>query len=66
MLFKLLQIKNEFMALLAEQKLDSKAQWRKVRGKIEKDPRYKAVENSVQKEEWFQEYTEQLYKVTMP
>lgn len=54
------------MALLAEQKLDSKAQWRKVRGKIEKDPRYKAVENSVQKEEWFQEYTEQLYKVTMP
>lgn len=46
-----------------EQKLDNKAQWRKVRHKIEKDPRYKAVESSSQKEEWFKEHIEQIYKV---
>lgn len=61
----MLQIKNDFVALLVEQKLDSKAQWRKVRSKIEKDPRYKTVENTMQREEWFQEHIEHLYKVTM-
>lgn len=60
----LLQIHIEFVELLTEQKLDSKAQWRKVRSKIEKDPRYKAVDSSVQREDWFKEHTEQLYKVT--
>ena len=59
----MLQIKNDFGALLAEQKLDSKAQWRKVRSKIEKDPRCKAVENAQQREDWFKEHIEQLYKV---
>ncbi|KAL9982359.1 hypothetical protein ACROYT_G004391 [Oculina patagonica] len=56
------KIRNDFMDLLTEQKLDSKAQWRKVRSKIEKDPRYKAVESSMQKEDWFKEHVEQLYK----
>ena len=51
------------MELLSEQKLDSKSHWRKVRGKIEKDPRYKAVESTPQKEEWFKEHLEQLHKV---
>ena len=63
MLFWLLQIHNDFEELLAELKLDSKSQWRKVRSKIEKDPRYKAVESASQKEEWFKEHVEQLYKV---
>lgn len=63
-LFVMVQVKNDFTALLAEQKLDSKAQWRKVRSKIEKDLRYKAVENTMQREEWFKEHIEQLYKVT--
>lgn len=53
------------MELLTEQKLDSKSQWRKVRGKVEKDPRCKAVESSVQREEWFKEHLEQLYKVML-
>lgn len=61
----MVQVKNDFAALLAEQKLDSKAQWRKVRSKIEKDPRYKVVENTMQREEWFKEHIEQLYKVTV-
>lgn len=56
------KIHNDFVELLAEQKLDSKSQWRKVRGKVEKDPRCKAVESSVQREEWFKEHLEQLYK----
>lgn len=59
------QIKNDFEALLGDQNLDSKAQWRKVRSKIEKDPRYKSVENSTQREEWFKEHIEKLYKVTI-
>ena len=53
------------MLLLDEQELDSKAQWRKVRSKIEKDPRFKAVENTFQREEWFKEHIEQLFKVTI-
>ena len=61
----MLQIRVDFVELLTEQKLDSKSQWRKVRNKIEKDPRYKAVESTVQKEEWFKEHLEQLYKVTL-
>lgn len=61
----MLQIHNDFVELLAEQKLDSKSQWRKVRGKVEKDPRCKAVESSVQREEWFKEHLEQLYKVML-
>lgn len=61
----MLQIHNDFVELLTEQKLDSKAQWRKVRSKVEKDPRYKAVESSVQREEWFKEHLEQLYKVML-
>lgn len=56
------KIHNDFEELLVEQKLDNKAQWRKVRHKIEKDPRYKAVESSSQKEEWFKEHIEQIYK----
>ena len=59
----MVQVKNDFAALLVEQKLDSKAQWRKVRSKIEKDLRYKVVENTMQREEWFKEHIEQLYKV---
>lgn len=62
LLFWFLQIHNDFEELLVEQKLDNKAQWRKVRHKIEKDPRYKAVESSSQKEEWFKEHIEQIYK----
>ena len=53
------------MELLTEQKLDSKSQWRKVRSKVEKDPRYKAVESSMQRDEWFKEHLEQLYKVVL-
>lgn len=62
-MFWFLQIRNDFEELLDEQKIDNKAQWRKVRHKIEKDPRYKAVESSSQKEEWFKEHIEQIYKV---
>lgn len=62
--FETIQIRNDFLTLLDEQKFDSKAQWRKVRSKIEKDPRFKAVENTSQREEWFKEHLEQLDKVT--
>ncbi|XP_068708563.1 transcription elongation regulator 1-like [Montipora capricornis] len=56
------KIRDDFLLLLDEQELDSKAQWRKVRSKIEKDPRFKAVENTFQREEWFKEHIEQLFK----
>ncbi|RMX47439.1 hypothetical protein pdam_00002162, partial [Pocillopora damicornis] len=45
------KIRNDFEELLDEQKLDNKAQWRKVRHKIEKDPRYKAKENADKEKE---------------
>ena len=49
--------------MLSELTLDAKSQWRKVRSKVEKDSRYKAIDNIALREELFKEYMEQLLKV---
>ena len=54
----LLQVKAEFMEMLSEDgSLTESSQWRKVKGGLERDPRYRAVSGgSSQREEWFLEY----------
>ena len=50
------------MEMLSEQKgLSDGSQWRKVKGGMERDPRYRAVPGgSTQREEWFREYVRSL------
>ena len=62
-LFVAHQTRSDFFELLSEHTLDAKSQWRKVRSKIEKDSRYKAIDNVGVREELFKEYMEQLLKV---
>lgn len=50
------------MEMLSENKhLTEDSQWRKVKGGMERDPRYRAVlGGTTQREEWFREYIKSL------
>ena len=40
--------------------LSEASQWKKVKGSFERDPRYRAVPGSSQREEWFKEHIKSL------
>ncbi|XP_050359365.1 transcription elongation regulator 1 isoform X2 [Nymphalis io] len=50
------QAKTEFIALLKEKAVDRHARWVDVKKKIDSDSRYKAVESSSMREDYFREY----------
>ncbi|GBP27168.1 Transcription elongation regulator 1 [Eumeta japonica] len=50
------QAKSEFIALLREKNVDRHARWVDAKKKIDSDARYKAVESSTLKEDYFREY----------
>merc|ERR1719295_2247025 len=52
------QIKKEFVALLKEKSdlVDRHAHWSDVKKELESEDRYKAVESSTQREDWFLDY----------
>ncbi|XP_059044967.1 transcription elongation regulator 1 [Achroia grisella] len=50
------QVKSEFIALLKEKSVDRHARWADAKKKVDSDPRYKAVESSTLKEDYFREY----------
>ncbi|EEC01225.1 transcription elongation regulator, putative, partial [Ixodes scapularis] len=53
--------KKDFLELLKEQKqLDKHARWSDIKKTLGEDPRYRAVDSSSQREEWFKEYTAKL------
>ena len=55
------QVKSDFMTMLSESDLvTEQTQWRKVKGLFERDVRYKVVEGSAQREEWFNEHVKLL------
>ena len=58
----LVKVKADFLAMLSEDRsLAEGSQWRKVKGGLERDPRYRAVPGgSSQREEWFKEYVKSL------
>lgn len=58
----LIKIKTDFLEMLSEDhSLSESSQWRKVKGGLERDPRYRAVSGgSSQREEWFKEYVRSL------
>jgi transcription elongation regulator 1 len=56
------KVKAEFVEMLSEDgSLSESSQWRKVKGGLERDTRYRAVSSgSSQREEWFLEYIKSL------
>jgi len=55
------QIKKDFKLLLKETEgIDRHAYWGDVKKLIQEDSRYKAVESSTQKEDWFMDYVHEL------
>ncbi|XP_026746675.1 transcription elongation regulator 1 isoform X1 [Trichoplusia ni] len=50
------QVKTEFIALLKEKGVDRHARWIDAKKKIDSDARYKAVESSNLREDYFKEY----------
>lgn len=52
-----MQVKKDFFSLLRENSdIDRHARWSDVKKKLDSDVRYKAVDSSSQKEDWFREY----------
>ena len=61
-----LQSKVDFLALLKETTdIDKHARWSDVKRKIDSDPRYKAVDSSSRREDWFKDYIKTLEEVTL-
>lgn len=55
-----MQLKAEFFSLLREETLDKHSKWSEVKKKIDTDHRYKAIESSSRKEDWFKDYLKTL------
>lgn len=55
------QVKRDFISLLREQSdIDRHSRWSEAKKKIDSDPRYKVVESSTTREDWFREYQKVL------
>lgn len=57
----LLQLKSDFIQLLKDTSdIDRHSRWSDVKRKIDSDPRYKAVDSSSRREDWFKDYVRNL------
>lgn len=57
----LLQLKSDFLQLLKDTSdIDRHSRWSDVKRKIDSDPRYKAVDSSSRREDWFKDYVRNL------
>ncbi|XP_038651200.1 transcription elongation regulator 1-like isoform X4 [Scyliorhinus canicula] len=56
------KVKGNFFDMLSEHHLDSQLRWSKVKEKFESDSRYKAVDSSGLREDFFKQYMEKLAK----
>ncbi|KAF4522361.1 hypothetical protein B566_EDAN012218 [Ephemera danica] len=55
------QIKRDFMSLLREtESIDRHSRWGDVKKKLDSDPRYRAVESSTAREDWFRDHLRYL------
>ncbi|XP_013135865.1 PREDICTED: transcription elongation regulator 1-like [Papilio polytes] len=53
-------VKNDFLALLKEKNVGRHTRWAEIKKKVDSDPRYKAVESSTVREDYFREYCKQV------
>ncbi|KAL7061486.1 hypothetical protein AAHC03_01861 [Spirometra sp. Aus1] len=59
------KVKSDFISLLKEQKnLSRHSHWSDIKKKIGSDPRYRAVDSSSRREDWFKEYVRKLEEST--
>jgi len=57
-------VKSDFLELLKETTdLDRHSRWSDVKKKLDSDPRYKAVDSSSRREDWFKDYIRSIEKV---
>ena len=57
----LLQLKEDFQQLLNDTPdINRNSRWGDVKRKIDADPRYRAVDSSPKREEWFKDYVKDL------
>lgn len=62
--FDSFQIKTNFLQLLKDtSEIDRQSKWSDVKKKIDSDSRYKAVDSSSRREDWFRDYVKTLEKV---
>ncbi|XP_014259176.1 transcription elongation regulator 1-like isoform X1 [Cimex lectularius] len=55
------QVKKDFITMLKESsEVDRHSRWSEVKKKLDSDPRYKAVDSSMQREDWFREFIKHL------
>lgn len=60
-----LQLKVDFIQLLKDtSEIDRHSRWSDIKRKIDSDPRYKAVDSSSRREDWFKDYVRNLEEVT--
>ena len=61
----LLQLKSDFIQLLKEtSEIDRHSRWSDIKRKIDSEPRYKAVDSSSRREDWFKDYVRNLEDVS--
>ncbi|KAI4873132.1 hypothetical protein NFI96_016446 [Prochilodus magdalenae] len=56
------KVKQDFFDLLSDHHVDIQQRWSKVKDKLETDQRYKAVENSAAREDFYKQYVEKQAK----
>ena len=60
-----LQLKADYIAMLKDfPGLDRHSRWSETKKKLESDPRYKAIESSSRREDWFRDYVKKLDDVS--
>lgn len=61
MFYFVFQLKADFIQLLKETSdIDRHSRWSETKRKIDSDPRYKAVDSSSRREDWFKDYVRKL------
>ncbi|XP_049598678.1 transcription elongation regulator 1 isoform X4 [Syngnathus scovelli] len=56
------KVRQDFFEMLSDQHVEGGQRWSKVKEKMETDPRYKAVESSALREEFFKQYLDKQAK----
>ena len=65
MLFFFWQLKSDYIQMLKEMDLDKHSRWSETKKKIDGESRYKAVESSSRREDWFRDYIKNLHEVSI-
>ncbi|XP_057677650.1 transcription elongation regulator 1 isoform X2 [Corythoichthys intestinalis] len=56
------KVRQDFFEMLSDQHVEGGQRWSKVKERMETDPRYKAVESSALREDYFKQYLDKLAK----